>query len=127
MKDFDKWNKRKKELDIKTNTKTFKERDVFFLNIWENVWYEQNWKGEKFLRPVLVYKKFSHNLFLWIPLTSKKKIWKYYLEFNLKNKTSIAILSQIKLFDSKRIEYFFWKTSKWNFNKIKEKLIELLQ
>jgi hypothetical protein len=72
-KKFDEWNIQKKVLNSKTRTKTIKERDVFFLSLGENVGSEQSGKGNKFLRPVLVYKKFSHTLFLGIPLTTKIK------------------------------------------------------
>ena len=125
--EFDNWNFQKKEINDKNSTKTIKERDVVFLSIGENIGYEQNGKGDKFLRPVLIYKKFSHNLFLGIPLTSQKKKGIFYTEFSLKGKISIAILSQMRLFDSKRILYFAGRLGRDSFYEIKKKLIELLQ
>ncbi len=127
-KPFDKWNNQKKIVDARKNTKTIKERDILFLQIGENVGFEQNGKGDKFLRPVLVYKKFSNHLFLGIPLTSQeKKKSHFYAEFSFKNKKSIAILSQIRLFDSKRIEYCIGQVGRDTFSNIKKKLIALLQ
>lgn len=125
---FDKWNNQKKIIDARKNTKTIKEREVFFLQIGENVGFEQNGKGDKFLRPVLVYKKFSNHLFLGIPLTSQdKKDSRFYAEFSFKNKKSTALLSQIRLFDSKRIDYLYGRISQEQFLFIKKKLIALLQ
>ena len=124
---FDAWNYQKKIVDARKNTKTIKERDILFLQIGENVGFEQNGKGEKFLRPVLVYKKFSNHLFLGIPLTSKLKEGRFYAEFSFKEKPSNAILSQIRLFDSKRIEYFYGRIAPEQFLNIKKKLIALLQ
>ena len=98
-----------------------------FCIIGENVGFEQNGKGNSFLRPVLVYKKFSPDVFLGIPLTSQEKKGNFYHSFELKNQASTAILSQIRLFDTKRLEYLHGRISRGDFNKLKEKLIELLQ
>ena len=127
MNTFDTWNTLKKKINNKKNTKTIRERDVFFISLGENIGFEQNGKGERFLRPVLVLRKFSSHLFLGIPLTSQKKEGRFYAEFSFKGKTSTAILSQIRLFDAKRIEYFSGKISVGNFLEIKKKLIELIQ
>lgn len=96
-KKFDEWNICKKLIDGEKNTKIVKERDIVFLSIGENVGFEQNGKGKDFLRPVLVYKKFSSNVFLGIPLTKVKKDGEFYLSFFFKEKISTAILSQIRL------------------------------
>ncbi len=124
---LDKWNIKKKVIESKTSRKTIKERDVLFISIGENIGFEQNGKGEDFLRPVLVCKKFSSNVFIGIPLTSKSKEGKFYAEFFLRNKKSTAILSQLRLFDTKRISYQYGRVSEGKFKAIKEKLIELLQ
>lgn len=127
MEVFDIWNQQKQLLENKSNTKTFKERDIFFVSLGKNVGSEQDGKGDQFLRPVLVYKKFSRTLFLGIPLTTKPKTGRFYASFSFEEKTSIAILSQIRLFDAKRIQYKVGKISQGNFRKIKQKLIRLLQ
>lgn len=100
---------------------------MWFIAIGENIGFEQNGKGEEFLRPVIVYKKFSKNVFLGIPLTKTKRDGKFYADFELHEKTSTAILSQVRLFDSKRLKYKIGKMSVGDHRKIKEKLIELLQ
>ncbi|MFC1615269.1 type II toxin-antitoxin system PemK/MazF family toxin [Patescibacteria group bacterium] len=126
-KDFDGWNIQKKITDNKENKKTFHEREAWFIKIGENVGFEQNGKGEKFLRPVIIYKKFSKNVFLGIPLTRAIKEGKFYSIFDFKSKKSNAILSQIRLFDSKRLCYPIGRMSKGDYGKLKEKLIELIQ
>ncbi len=124
---LDIWNIEKKIINNRVRTKHFKERDIVFISLGENIGFEQNGKGKKFLRPVLVYKKFSSSVFLGIPLTSQEKKGKFYKQFSFKEKDSFAILSQIRLFDSKRIEYSLGTISKGNYMKIQKKLIELLQ
>ncbi len=126
-KDFDTWNIQKKTLDETENKQTFHEREIWFISIGENVGFEQNGKGEDFLQPVIVLKKFSHNVFIGIPLTKTDKKSKFYGSFEFQGKRSNAILSQVRLFDSKRLKYKIGKMSVGDYRKIKEKLIELLQ
>ena len=126
-KNFDEWNIHKKVIDSIENKKTFHEREVWFIKIGENVGFEQNGKGAEFLRPVIVYKKFSKNVFLGIPLTKTVKEGKFYSRFEFKGQTSFAILSQIRLFDSKRLAYPIGRMSGGDYKKLKEKLIKLLQ
>ena len=127
IKDFDKWNIQKKKTDNFENKKTFHEREIWFIKIGENIGFEQNGKGNQFLRPVIIYKKFSKNVFLGIPLTRTKKESRFYYAFQFKNKKSVAILSQIRLFDSKRFSYPIGRMSGGDYQKLKEKLIELIQ
>jgi len=126
-KDFDKWNKIKKQTHQKENLKTFHDREIWFLKIGENIGFEQDGKGDEFLRPVLIYKKFSRNVFLGIPLTTSEKSSKFYHTFVFQNKKSTAILSQIRLFDSKRLKYKVGRVSPKDFEDIKKKIIELIQ
>jgi hypothetical protein len=126
-KSFDLWNTQKKNINNQIKNPFFHEREVWFIKIGENIGYEENGKGDKFLRPILIYKKFSKNTFLGIPLTSKKKNNKFHISFVLKNKLSCAILSQIRLFDAKRLDYLYGKIQNQEFYFIKEKLIELIQ
>lgn len=126
-KDFDAWNIQKKNIHHLGNKKTFHEREIWFIAIGENVGFEQNGKGKEFLRPVVVYKKFSRNVFLGIPLTKTEKEGKFYDSFDFQRKRSTAILSQVRLFDSRRLKYMVGKMSGGDYKRLKEKLIELIQ
>lgn len=126
-KNFDEWNSHKKIIDGMVNKKTFHEREIWFIKIGENVGFEQNGKGEEFLRPIIIYKKFSKNVFLGVPLTKSNKQGKFYCNFEFQNKNSNAILSQIRLFDSKRLKYYVGKMSAGDYKSVKEKLINLIQ
>ena len=117
MKDFINWHKLKSNFQI---------RDVLFCSIGENVGFEQDGRGEEFLRPVVVVKKFNKEVFLGVPLTHTDKKGKYYFSFNLNKETSVAILSQIRLFDAKRIKYKIGMMSGQDFNSLKEKIRQLL-
>jgi S-adenosylmethionine hydrolase len=126
-KDFDIWNVKKKHIDSTTSSKTFHERDIWSVAIGENIGFEQNGEGVEFLRPVIVYKKFSRNVFLGIPLTRTDKVAKFYTSFEFQGKRSTAILSQVRLFDAKRLWYKVGKMSVGDYTIIQEKLIELVR
>ena len=122
---YDVWNEKKKLIDeTKIKKQYFEERDIVFMSMGKNIGFEQDGKGEEFLRPVLVYKKFNHEQFIGFAMTSKHKSQeKFY--YKLKDK-SYVILSQIKTFSSKRIKYNHSKISKDNLKKIHEKFNRLV-
>ena len=127
MKDFEDWNKIKIQIDNLPNNKYFYERDVWFVKLGCNIGFEQDGNGEDFLRPVLVYKKFSRNLFLGMPLTKVMKKAKFYYSLNLRGRNTSVILSQIKMIDSKRLEYKIGKVSEKELSEIKKQFIDLTQ
>lgn len=124
---FDNWNEVKKNVETKSKKALFKERDIFFASLGHNIGFEQNGKGNSFMRPVIVLKKFSNDVFLGVPLTSKDKKGIFYYSFyfgdNIKNS---AILSQIRLFDTKRLERKIGTINKDDFEKIREAIKKLI-
>jgi mRNA-degrading endonuclease toxin of MazEF toxin-antitoxin module len=126
MAKHDAWNEVKKELDNLDNKVFFKEREIFWMSIGENIGFEQNGKGEIFSRPVLIVKKFSKNIFYGIPLSSKIKEGSFFYTFTFQSKQSNALLVQGRLFDSKRLENKMGMIDKDEFKRLKIKLRELL-
>ena len=125
---FDDWNRIKKDIERKDKIFTFKVREIYWLKVGKNIGYEVYGKGDDFLRPVLIFRKFSKESFLGIPLTSQIKQDMFHFEFKAINKDKInyAILSQIRLFSSKRIKVKMGKISNKDFEDLKIKLKELL-
>jgi mRNA-degrading endonuclease toxin of MazEF toxin-antitoxin module len=123
--EYYKWCELKQKISKKTPLR-FKEREIFFIHMGKNIGYEQNGKGSEFLRPVLVYKKFGNETFLGIPLTNSMKEGMFYTKVKFKNRTNTALLSQIRLFDAKRLKYFVCRLPQNEFNKIKEDLNRLI-
>ena len=126
MKDFKIWHKIKNNIENKEQRIHFQIRDVLFCSIGENVGFEQDGRGEEFLRPVVVIKKFNNEIFLGVPLTHTDKKGKYYFSFELNKNTSVAIFSQIRLFDVKRSKYKIGMISEKDFSILKEKIKQLL-
>jgi len=102
-KDFDSWNIQKKKTDGFIKRTFFKESEVWWCSLGVNIGDEENGKGDNFTRPVLVFKKFNHNIFLGIPLSTQLKEDKYYYRFHFKGRMQSLLLSQIRLIDAKRL------------------------
>jgi mRNA interferase MazF len=104
-----------------------KEREIWYVNLGENVGFEEDGKGNWFIRPVLVLKVFSSRLCFVVPITSKEKKGKFYFEFNFnKEKKSWAILSQFRTLDSLRFVRKIGILSKEEFSHIKNKITNIL-
>ncbi len=102
-KDFDNWNKLKKQLEI-NETKIFANvRDIWWCSIGLNVGTELCGKNEFFERPVLVIKVFNKDTIKVVPLTSKEKSGRYYFELNFNGIKSYASLSQVKTISTRRL------------------------
>jgi len=127
VKDFDSWNEKKKTVEDKDKVIGIKERDVLFVHMGLNVGYEQNGKGDDFLRPVVVLSVFNRGLFLGLPLTSKDKSGDFFAPIEYIRNGSVvqstAILIQTKSFDTKRVKYKAGYVSKNTFDNIKERVL----
>ena len=61
-----------------------------------------------------------------IPLTHTKKENQYYHHFEFQKEQSVAIISQARLFDAKRLMYRMGRVSKGDHKEIKQKITQLL-
>jgi len=122
--DFNRWNNKKKIIENRNidNPKIiFRDREIWWCSVGVNIGYEQNGNGKNFERPVLILRKFNKYIFLGIPLTTREKDLSlpFYFKLQGAKRESIAILSQIKLFSSKRLLRRIEKISPNLFSKIK--------
>ena len=131
-KDFKSWHDKKILVNNIEKRPFFHEREIWFCYLGTNVGSEQDGSNAEFLRPVVVLRKFNNEIFWGIPLTkSKKKSLKknspYYYAFSFMPKiTSVAILSQIRLIDAKRLSRHIGVINENDFIRIIEKLKALL-
>lgn len=127
QKDFDEWNKRKKEIDRYTKDILPNKRQVWWLSIGLNVGVEQDGKNNNFERPVLVVKVFNRQCFLGIPITSlDKSNKKYYFPIVYDNKKFFLVLSQIRLFSTKRLARKIYKIDSQDFLEAKKELKKVI-
>ena len=128
-KDFKKWH----EVKTKVNNNLiasvfFNEREVWYCHLGENVGFEMDGKGESFLRPVVILRKFNKETCWIVPLTSQIKTSKYYHQVSFgEGKHSSANLSQFRLIDSKRLSYAIGKLSHDAFNELIDKMVAILK
>lgn len=106
VKIFANWTKLKIRIHASESSKNvyFKEGQIWWASVGQNIGVEANGKNENYERPVIILKKFNGHSFLGIVMSSKKKEGKYY--FELKDEFGISSyvnLSQIKLMSSKRL------------------------
>ena len=127
IKDFDNWNIYKKNIDNYTTKLFCNERDVWWTHLGVNIDYEQDGKNQEFVRPVLVLKKFNNEVFLGIPLSTQLKQGnKYYIEFLHTTQQIAAVISQVRMFDNKRLKRKMYRLDEAQFGKIKQAVIGML-
>lgn len=123
-KEYDNWNSNKKKISLNDRV-YFSKGDIWFASVGKNIGDEEDGKNSSFERPILIIRKFNNNIFLAVPLTSQSKEGKYYYKLNPPNE-SVAILSQIRLFDAKRLLRFIKKISSKEVNEIKLKMNKII-
>ena len=102
-KDFEGWHQHKAGVDKNTKRYPFKQREVWWCSLGVNVGDEQDGKGTEYNRPVLVLRKFNKHVFYGIPLTTQLKKNPYYLEVHFQDRKQCVVLSQVRLWDAKRL------------------------
>lgn len=131
-KDFQKWNKRKEKLHANKERLFFHEREIWYCSLGANIGFETDGKGEEFLRPVVIVRKFNNEIFWAIPLTKSKKpipnkVEKYYFAFLFVPEVkSLAVLSQIRLIDARRLRRHVGTMNEADFYDLTKKLKALL-
>ena len=127
---YNNWNEIKIAIEYENIIVAFKERDIFYMNMGKNIGFEQDGKGENFVRPVVIIKGFNKNMFFGIPLSTKMKEGKFYYKFRFQKKDelveNIALLSQMRLFSTKRLLNKIGVISKEDFESLKNEFKSLI-
>ncbi len=111
---FDEWSEKKKilhnreifyldEEGVKKSKLIFKEWEIWWTSMGQNIGSESYGKWEQFARPVYIFRKFSGEAFLGIPMTSQEKDGSWYYPYSLEWRNGCLILLQMKYFSSKRL------------------------
>ena len=103
-KDFDSWNEKKKKINDRTKVPFYHMRELWWCSLGVNVGFEQDGSGEEDSRPVLILTALSKETFIGIPLTTSPSVHKLRPSIGLvEEKEAHALLSQIKVIDTKRL------------------------
>jgi len=101
--DLDWWGQVKRRTQARQSTVLFKTGEIWWCRVGLNIGQEIFGKGIQFLRPVLVFRKLSSDLFLGLSLTTKEKNGSWYVETNLLNRKRLVMLHQTRTLDKRRL------------------------
>jgi len=110
------WNKQSKVI--------FKQRDIWWCSLGVNIGEEMFGKGEKFTRPVLIFRKFTSNSFLGLPITKQEKQGSWYVEITIHKDKRWIMLNQARVLDKKRLTNRVGVLDDSDFQKVKGRFIE---
>ncbi len=103
-KDFWRWHTKKVQINETEGRALFQEREVWWCALGTNIGFEQDGSSEQFTRPVIVLSKFNLDTCLVVPLTARPKKGKYYFSVGaVSGREAVAVLSQIRFVDRKRL------------------------
>lgn len=125
-KDFKGWIKLKEKIHYRKTTRTINEGEVWWCKIGENVGDEICGKGKDFLRPVVIIKKLTKANFIGIPLTSKRHVGSWYVNFEFDHKNECAVVAQVENISSYRLHYKIGELPESDLDKILSGLHNLL-
>lgn len=126
-KDFKKWHGKKSEVDEIEKRPFFHEREIWFCHLGLNVGFEQDGSGDDFQRPIVIIRKFNNEVCWVVPLSKTDKTGKYYFSFTFdENTTSVAIVSQIRLLDVRRLSRKIGEMKEGDFKQLINKIKALL-
>ena len=125
---YDAWNGVKKKTEKCTRKLGIKPREIFWLKIGKNIGHEEYGKGQEFVRPVVIIRQLTADLFIGVPTTTTKKEDNAYfhnIHYDNRKKMkihSVAMLLQFRTFSKKRLLSKIGTVSKDEFDVIIEKL-----
>ena len=126
-KDFDAWNEAKKSTNSREDVLLYREREVRWCRLGTNVGFEQDGSGSDFSRPVLIVRAFSREVCWIVPLTTSTKKGAYRIPLGIvAGKEASAILTQIRLIDTRRLDQKIATLEKDLFASIRKAVKELL-
>jgi len=104
MKNFTEWNQKKIKIHERRKTPFCHERELWWCALGVNIGFEQDGTGKEYYRPILVLKSFSVETCLVIPLTTSTHTHPLrMLVGEVNGKIARALLSQIRVIDTKRL------------------------
>lgn len=126
-KDFDGWIRIKKDVHERGAIHNFKNGEIWWASVGENVGAEICGKGETFSRPVIIFRKLDRYSFWAIPLTSKSHEGSWYVPFQFDGRKEVAVISQVENMSVYRLYRKMGQLSNLDFQKIYNGFIKLLE
>ena len=124
LKDYESWFVLKPKLHSADPSRHVNARDIWWCSIGINIGHEMDGKSGKASRPVLVLRKLSAYTFVGLPLTSKEKMGSWYVPITIHRKVSRVILSQVRVFDVRRLTTKIAQLDTKDFKEVRKRFIE---
>ena len=125
-KDFDGWNKKKKDLHAGTFSDFVHEREVWWCAVGANIGVEADGKHDNFERPILVLRKFNKDSVLIVPLTLQPKDNPYHIVAEHNGEKFAAVISQMRMISTKRLLRLVYKMDSDIFFRIQTAVSEMV-
>jgi mRNA-degrading endonuclease toxin of MazEF toxin-antitoxin module len=104
QKDFDVWNEKKKAIHAQPTALFCHERQLWWCSLGLNIGSEQDGSNVEYRRPVLILKGLSQETCFVVPLTTSSRVHRLRPSVGLiEGKEACALLSQIRVIDTKRL------------------------
>ncbi len=106
QKDFDNWNKKKKEIHDDNKNKLYHARELWWCNLGINIGFEEDGTGSDYERPVLILRGLSANTCFVAPLTTSKNKHPMRIPIGIleeNGKENSVIISQMRIIDTRRL------------------------
>lgn len=123
---FTNWIKLKLSIHSDEKRPFFNEREIWWCSFGQNIGDEENGKGDNFMRPVIVIRKFNNHICLVIPTSSKLKDNQFYFPIKYKGETYSALLSHIRTIDTKRLKNKIARLDSTDFEELRKNLLEVV-
>ena len=124
-KDFDNWNGKKKETHHRDG-RFYHEREVWWCSLGANVGFEQDGRGDLFLRPVLVVKGLSVHTCIAVPLTTSASTHPMRVALGtVGEETAFAVISQLRVLDTRRFTERLTVLDKQTFSGVRKAVKDL--
>ena len=126
IKKFLEWMRVKKTLDaIESEPPLFREGEIWWCAMGENIGTEISGKNIPFSRPVVILKKYGRQSFFAIPMTSKKKEGSWFVQITQAGKSNSAIVSQGRYCDYRRLYRKIGMLDEDDYKRVKNSFIQL--
>ena len=112
--------------DSKINRPSFKEQEIWWCSFGHNISDEENGKGDNFMRPVVILRKYNKNLALVAPTSTKLKDNQYYHTIEYESNKYSVLISQMKTIDTKRLQKKIVSLSDNDFQKLIQNIIKTI-
>lgn len=128
-KDFDEWNKIKKEVDKRSIDRDFyfHTREIWWGSLGLNIGAESDGKNDLFERPLLILRVFNREMIWCLPISSTVKDLPFYYKIKFNDEYRSVLVTQIRTISSKRLLRKIQKINDEDFYEIVDRVIGFLK